>query len=42
MILFAKLLVEEWGLVGGTVILMLYLWFLYRCIAIARGFESIF
>lgn len=37
-----SIIVEEWGLVGGTVILMLYLWFLYRCIAIARGCLKMF
>jgi cell division protein FtsW len=37
-----SIIVEEWGLVGGTVILLLYLWFLYRCIAIARGCIKMF
>ncbi|OJV21488.1 MAG: hypothetical protein BGO30_01970 [Bacteroidetes bacterium 41-46] len=37
-----SIIVEEWGLAGGVAILMLYLWFLYRCIAIARGCTKIF
>lgn len=37
-----SIIVEEWGLAGGIIIVMLYLWFLYRCIAIARGCTKIF
>lgn len=36
------IIVEEWGLLGGGFILLLYLWFLYRCIILARGCTKIF
>lgn len=31
------IIIEEYGLVGGVFVLMLYLWFLYRCIILVRG-----
>lgn len=37
-----SIIVEEWGLAGGITVLLLYLSFLYRCIAIARGCTKIF
>lgn len=36
-------IIEEWGLlVGGLVVIMLYLWFFYRCIIIARSCTKVF
>jgi cell division protein FtsW len=29
-------IIEEWGLFGATIVIMLYLWFFFRCIVIAR------
>lgn len=37
-----SIIVEEWGLAGGIIVLLLYISFLYRCIAIARGCVKIF
>jgi len=37
-----SIIVEEWGLVGGVTVLLLYLWFLFRCIAIARNCTKLF
>lgn len=37
-----SIIVEEWGLAGGITVLLLYISFLYRCIAIARGCTKIF
>lgn len=31
-----SIIVEEYGLLGGTFVLMLYTWFLYRCIMLVR------
>lgn len=35
-------IIEEWGLVGGIVVIMLYLWFFFRCIVIARSCTKLF
>ena len=37
-----SIIVEEWGLIGGMIIIMLYLWFFYRCLFIARFCKKIF
>lgn len=37
-----SIIVEEWGLIGGVTVLFLYLWFLFRCIAIARNCTKMF
>lgn len=37
-----SIIVEEWGLIGGVSVLFLYLWFLFRCIAIARNCTKMF
>ena len=37
-----SIIVEEWGLAGGVTVLLLYLWFLFRCIAIARNCTKMF
>jgi cell division protein FtsW len=37
-----SIIVEEWGLMGGVTVLLLYLWFLFRCIAIARNCTKMF
>lgn len=37
-----SIIVEEWGLAGGVTVLFLYLWFLFRCIAIARNCTKMF
>ncbi len=37
-----SIIVEEWGLIGGVTVLLLYLWFLFRCIAIARNCTKLF
>lgn len=36
------IIVEEWGMIGGLGVLMLYLWFLYRCIALAKSCTKMF
>ncbi|MFA6334507.1 MAG: FtsW/RodA/SpoVE family cell cycle protein [Bacteroidales bacterium] len=36
------IIVEEWGFLGGLGVLMLYLWFLFRCIVLARSCTKIF
>ncbi|MEF9986138.1 MAG: FtsW/RodA/SpoVE family cell cycle protein [Bacteroidales bacterium] len=36
------IIIEEYGLVGGVFVLMLYLWFLYRCIILVRSCGKIF
>lgn len=35
-------IIEEWGLFGGFVVIMLYIWLLYRCIIIARSCKKVF
>ncbi|MBQ7221960.1 MAG: FtsW/RodA/SpoVE family cell cycle protein [Bacteroidales bacterium] len=35
-------IVEEWGLIGGIVIILIYLIFLFRCIAIANRCRALF
>lgn len=36
------IIIEEYGLAGGTFVLMLYLWFLFRCIILAKNCKKIF
>lgn len=36
------IIIEEYGLVGGIFVLMLYLWFLYRCIILVRSCGKVF
>lgn len=36
------IIIEEYGLVGGIFVLMLYLWFLYRCIIMVRSCAKVF
>jgi len=36
------IIVEEWGFIGGFVVLMLYLTFLFRCIVLAKSCTKIF
>ncbi len=36
------IIVEEWGFLGGFLVLMLYLWFLFRCIVLARSCSKVF
>ncbi len=36
------IIIEEWGFIGGLLILMLYLWFLGRCVMIAQQCTTIF
>ncbi|MEG0517474.1 MAG: FtsW/RodA/SpoVE family cell cycle protein [Bacteroidales bacterium] len=36
------IIIEEYGLVGGIFVLMLYLWFLYRCIIMVRSCGKVF
>lgn len=36
------IIIEEYGLVGGVFVLMLYLWFLYRCIIMVRSCAKVF
>ena len=32
-----SIIIEEYGLIGGVVVIILYLWFFYRCMKIARA-----
>lgn len=36
------IIVEEYGIFGGAFVLMLYLWFLYRCIMLMKTCKTIF
>lgn len=36
------IIIEEYGLLGGVFVLMLYLWFLYRCIILVRSCTKTF
>ena len=36
------IIIEEYGLLGGTFVLMLYLWLFYRCIILVRNCSRIF
>ena len=36
------IIVEEWGLIGGVVVLMLYLWLLFRCMTLAYACTKVF
>jgi cell division protein FtsW len=35
-------IIEEYGLAGGTFVLMLYLWFLFRCVILAKNCTKVF
>ena len=37
-----SIIVEEYGLVGGLLVMMLYVWFFYRCVLIVRGCRTVF
>ena len=37
-----SIIVEEWGLIGGSFVLFLYVWFLFRCVIIVRSCKKIF
>lgn len=36
------IIIEEYGLLGGTFVLMLYLWFLFRCVILVKNCTRIF
>lgn len=36
------IIIEEYGLAGGTFVLMLYLWFLFRCVILAKNCTRVF
>ncbi len=36
------IIIEEYGLAGGTFVLMLYLWFLFRCIILVKNCTRVF
>jgi cell division protein FtsW len=36
------IIIEEWGFLGGLVVLMLYLWFFARSVMIAKSCKTIF
>ena len=36
------IIIEEYGLAGGTFVLMLYLWFLFRCIILTKNCTKVF
>jgi cell division protein FtsW len=36
------IIVEEYGILGGSFVLMLYLWFLYRCIMLMKTCKTVF
>ena len=36
------IIIEEYGLAGGVFVLMLYLWFLFRCIILAKNCTKVF
>jgi len=36
------IIVEEWGLIGGIIVLMLYLWLLFRCMTLAYSCTKVF
>lgn len=36
------IIVEEYGLIGGMFVLMLYLWFLFRCIILVKNCTKVF
>lgn len=37
-----SIIVEEWGLIGGALVLFLYIWFLFRCVIIAQACKKPF
>lgn len=36
------IIVEEWGFIGGAAVLMLYIWFLFRCVIITSSCKKTF
>ena len=36
------IIIEEYGLLGGATILMLYIWFLYRCVILVKNCSKLF
>ena len=36
------IIIEEYGLAGGAFVLMLYLWFLFRCIVLVKNCKNVF
>ncbi len=36
------IIIEEYGLAGGVFVLMLYLWFLFRCVILAKNCTKVF
>jgi cell division protein FtsW len=36
------IIIEEWGFLGGALVLMLYLFFLYRCMMLAKSCTKVF
>jgi cell division protein FtsW len=37
-----SIIVEEWGLIVGSLVLFLYIWFLFRCVIIAQACKKPF
>ena len=37
-----SIILEEYGLWGGFLVMMLYVWFFYRCVLIVRGCRTVF
>ena len=36
------IIIEEYGMFGGLFVLMLYIWFFYRCVGIVKGCKTVF
>jgi cell division protein FtsW len=36
------IIIEEYGLLGGATVLMLYIWFLYRCVILVKNCSKLF
>ena len=37
-----SIIIEEYGLWGGLLVMMLYVWFFYRCVLIVKGCRTVF
>lgn len=37
-----SIILEEYGLAGGFLVMMLYVWFFYRCVLIVKGCRTVF
>ena len=37
-----QIIIEEYGMFGGLFVLMLYIWFFYRCVGIVKGCKTVF